>query len=157
MTETDGINLVNAAWPLDGPYTPESLISAARALAELYRYLAHATIGDAARALPNIPDAYPAFGVLMAAARSNQQVLQQVATRIDHLAEIDPTIRHDNGDDAEGNRAAVALIDAAEHLRGAANSAGQMAAALSHASGQLSHIYHEDAEMIDVETVKDGE
>ena len=50
MADVDGIKLVNDTWPLDGPYTPESLVSAAHAIAELYRYLAYATIGGAERA-----------------------------------------------------------------------------------------------------------
>ncbi len=157
MAEVDGIKLVNATWPLDGPYTPESLISAAHAIAELYRYLTHATIGGAERTVPNVPDVYPAFGALTAAAYSNQQALQQLAARLDHFVEFDPHIRHDGGDDAKGNRAAMALIDATEHLEAAARDAGQTGADLSHACGQLSHIYHEDAEIIDLATAQDGE
>lgn len=157
MTRIDGVQLINDNWPLNGPHTPDSLISAAQAVAELYRYLAHATIGDAEQAVPNIPDTYPAFGALTTAARSNQQALQQLATRLDHFADFDPNIRHDEGDDTEGNRAAAMLIDAAEYLRAASSAAGQMGADFSHASGQLSHIYHLDADATDLASSRDGE
>jgi methyl-accepting chemotaxis protein len=144
MTEVDGIKLVNEAWPLDGPYSPESLLSASQAIAELYRYLARATIDGAKTAVPNIPDAYPAFGALMTAANSAEQVMQQLAARVERFAEFDPTVRHDSNSNVEGNQAADALLDAAEYLHSAAGSAGQMGADLSRASGQLSHIYHAD-------------
>ncbi len=123
----------------------------------MYRYLAHATIGGAEKAVPNIPDAYPAFGALTAAAHSNQQALQQLATRLDHFVKSDPHIRHDGGDDSEGNRAAMALVDATEHLQAAARTACQIGADLSHACGQLSHVYHEEAEITDLATAQDGE
>lgn len=152
MTEVDGIKLVNETWPLNGPYSPESLISASQAIAELYRYLAHATIGGAEAAVPNIPDAYPAFGALITAAHSSEQVLQQLAARVDHFADFDPNVRHDSHSNVEGNQAVDALLIAAECLHSAAGSAGQMGADLSRASGQLSHIYHDDADVTDLHT-----
>jgi len=132
------------------PHTAESLLSATQAIGELYRYLAHATISTACGALASFPNLYPIFPTLTAATYSNEQFLHQLAVWAEHFTESDATIRHDDApDDPTRDRAASALLQATEYLCGAARFANQIGANLSHASGHLNHIYHEDAWVVD--------
>lgn len=145
MTDIDGVQLINRVWPPDGPYTAESLISAGQAIAELFRYLARATIRTHSEALRDTTDIYPIFATLATATHSNHQVLRQLGTWAEHTAGFDTTIRHDEApQDRDGHHAAVALLEAAKCLDSAAQSASRMGTDLSGASVRIAHIFYGD-------------
>jgi hypothetical protein len=71
---------IAAAFPVGGPYSGADTTAAGAALAELVRYLAHAT--RHAEALPEPQDAARLLGDLSTALAGLPQVLDQVARRL---------------------------------------------------------------------------
>lgn len=133
----DGTELVAQHWPTNGPHTEESLASAAMAIQELIRYMAHATIGTTLSALPFAQDGYIVVGRLAHAMSSQEQVLRQLSAWANTLA-ADPQLRHDS--DAS---AAMAAIEASEYLRDAAGRADSLGRLLGDAQSALGHLYHD--------------
>lgn len=134
----DGADVVAQHWPLAGPHDEETMASAAMAVEELYRYMAHATIGTELEALPYACDGYTVIGRLATAAHSQRQVLQQLAVWADALTE-DFALCHDIPPGSADDTARAA----AEYLRQAANAAESLANWLRHAQGALGHLYHD--------------
>lgn len=111
-----------ALWPLDGPYTPEQTIAAARTIAGLVRYLNHAT--QSANALES-PSELAAVGANLSAALYNaDQLCRQLA---EHAVRFGQDVRlyDDHGNDPAQTvaevvgalrSAQVPLADAAELL-----------------------------------------
>ncbi|MEV6769927.1 hypothetical protein AB0N05_15000 [Nocardia sp. NPDC051030] len=143
----DGADVVHRHWPLDGPYTAESLVAAADAMGELNRYLAHATICNPQETLPSAPGAYPLFGNLAHSTHTQGEVLQNLARWSVGLAQ-DPSLRHDQQRSAEASTsehtAQVAAEAAAAELRDAADTAGQLGRQLDRVQGLIGHLYHQE-------------
>lgn len=131
----DAVDLVNAHWPTIGPHTDETIASAALAISELYRYLAHAT--RSGKALPYIGDGYRALGGFTAGVSSAQQVMMQLGQWVAGLVDA-PDLRHDNAGDPAGT-AAMAVNE----LVVAAGAFGRAATALGRAQSALGHLYHD--------------
>jgi hypothetical protein len=135
----DGAAVVAKHWPTNGPHTEESLASAAEAIGELVRYMAHATIGTEVSALPYACGGYTVVGRLSTAATSQEQVLRQIAKWADSLS-VDSSLRHDKGADAR-----VCALEAAAYLYDAAINAGRLGHSLEVAQSLLGHLYHDDS------------
>ncbi|QLY33291.1 hypothetical protein H0264_14565 [Nocardia huaxiensis] len=138
----NGVEVVQRHWPLDGPYTAESIVAATDAIGELHRYLAHATIGSARNALPNAPGAYPLFGNLAYSAHIHGEVLRNLSRWAGDLAG-DSSLRHDEYRGPDQTPARTAAQDAAGELRRAAGSSEAVGNAVSNAHGAIGHLYHE--------------
>jgi hypothetical protein len=108
--------LADLVLPLDGPYTPDRVIEAARSVRELVRRLNHATFHAAALRYP--PQLHRTVGALKAAVYELEQAFAQLATRLEAFA-ADPRVEHDSGDDpwADCGEAAHYLRQAAGELR----------------------------------------
>lgn len=142
-TPADGVRWVQDAFPLVGPFTAESVVEAGWAVAELTRYLAHATHRPGAGCLRYAPDVYRLLGALTAAARSMDQVCQQVSEWLTCLAG-DLTLRTDE------LGAAIPADDlaaqAGDQTELAAERCAELAALLAGAHSAVSRLYHEGAE-----------
>lgn len=139
-----GTEIVSAHWPMDGPHSPERIESAAVALAELVRYLNHATMPQH-DVLTGAPHVAGLLSALATAAQREERLCQQLSEWTRRLAD-DPTLRHDRaGDDAEMSRqmAATAATEAAGHLREAADVAEELAAALGRAQRRIERLSHD--------------
>lgn len=134
----DGAEVVAKHWPLAGPHDEETMASAAMAVEELARYMAHATIGTELDALPYACDGYTVIGRLATAAHSERQVLRQLAEWADGLTNAFG-LRHDTPPGSADDTARAA----AAYLREAANAAESLAKWLRHAQGALGHLYHD--------------
>lgn len=119
--------------PLGGPYDPDSVIEAARTIAELVRRLNHATFNRSALAYP--PQLYRAVSSLRSGVYGLQQTFGQLATRLDTFA-ADPRVGHDS------RRAdpATACREAAHAIREAAAALDTVTAPLDAASQITSHL-----------------
>ncbi|MFE3254269.1 hypothetical protein ACFXPS_05620 [Nocardia sp. NPDC059091] len=74
----DRADMVQALWPGYGPHTAESVISATDAIAELWRYLGHATRSGKTEALADPADVYTMVWNLRTAFYRASQVLDQL-------------------------------------------------------------------------------
>lgn len=134
----DATALISQHWPTIGPHIDETIASAAEAIGELYRYLAHAT--RSGKALPYIGDGYRTLGSLAAGASSAQQVAMQLGEWAARMVDV-PDLRHDNS----GNPAATAGTVVNE-LVSTAGAFGRDATALSRVQSALGHLYHDNGE-----------
>lgn len=130
----DGTQLVNQAFPTIGPHTPETMRQAAAAIAELWRYLGHASfqIGQSTPA-----DVYDLVGELRSAEQRAQNVLARLS---DHTATIANNADQYEHDKDGGNVEQCANL-AADFLRNAAGDAKVSADNLDHAAQYLGCIY----------------
>jgi hypothetical protein len=138
----DAEAVIGQHWPLYGPFDHDRSRTAAQLLAEVVRYLHHASANRAA-ALPYASSVYDVVGSLAGAAASLDQVLGQLSARCAELAS-DPTL-YDH--DQRGNHAlAVERAEMArEQLAVAAQAAASLHAALGAAHNHLGHLGHRDA------------
>lgn len=116
----DPYTVVGAPWPVDGPYSPEHTATAARAAAELVRYLNHATRTGAA--LPDPVAVYDTLTALAVTVDGLPQTLRQMAARLSDLAEDDNIAVDSLGEQISPSTAARwasdTLTDAASQLAG---------------------------------------
>lgn len=96
---------------IDGPHTPESTAAAARQIAELVRYLNHATLAD--EALPEPADTARVLGELADAAERMRQLLGQIAGR---LKRYEPLGSDDGNPVASRAETVAAAVAAWAHL-----------------------------------------
>lgn len=129
---TDPTDFVRAHWHSDGPHTPESIASAATAIEELMRYLAHATRGDL-----DVPTLYAVTGSLAHATQISEQVLTQLASSCNALSERDDL----RNDDINADPASAARIAAHELSLGAPEDVRSLRHRLDRAQRQLGHLY----------------
>ncbi|MFD3431328.1 hypothetical protein [Nocardia fluminea] len=129
---TDPTDFVRRLWYSDGPHTPESITSAATAIEELTRYLAHATRGDL-----DVPTLYGATGSLAHAASISEQVLTQLASACTDLS-ARADLRHDT---TGADPASSALIAADELGTEATREVRSLRHRLDSAQQQLGHLY----------------
>jgi hypothetical protein len=134
----DGRALIEAAFPLAGPFDAGRVIAAGAALTELCRYLAHATYHR--RGPRCAPDWYPVLGSLATATHSTRQVYQQIAERLADLAD-DPTLRID----ARGpDESPAALANwAGDLLDSAADYHTVLASLVDQAQSAVGRLYHD--------------
>lgn len=127
-------DLVEQAWPYDGPHDADSVTTAAAAVAELARYLANATWH--AHTLPYASTTYRILGCLNSATWRAVQVIEQLR---DATARQAPNL-YDDRRDRPGPQTATELV---EQLGVVHQLAGQLAEALSKAHGIASHLGNE--------------
>ncbi|WP_435590785.1 hypothetical protein [Nocardia sp. bgisy118] len=143
MPTQTGIDLINQAFSLDGPHTADTVIAAAAAIAELWRYLGHATIGGTRNLLADPADAYSVVGLLSVADRRATDVLERLAGYAVNVGDESTYTKHFGHDDPDGSpdQIQAGMHYAATELRQAANSRRWSASELDRAAGWLSHIY----------------
>lgn len=135
--------LVGTFWNIDGPHSPERTASAALAVDQLTRYLAHATFpGRGAVTLPHGGDVYRQVGEWRSTIGRLQQVLEQLARRAGELAE-DPTLYDDRRGD---HRPAVTALEAQAALEEARQTLAPLDRALGAAHNASGHLGHQMAE-----------
>ncbi|WP_063057261.1 hypothetical protein [Nocardia salmonicida] len=129
---TDPTDFVRGLWYSDGPHTSESIASAATAIEELTRYLAHATRGDL-----DVPTLYGVTGSLAHAASISEQVLTQLASACTALS-ARADLRHDAPD---ADPASSALFAADKLGTEATSDVRSLRQRLDQAQQQLGHLY----------------
>jgi hypothetical protein len=98
MTE-DRVDRVMVEWPLDGPYDPDRTVDAARAIAELVRYLNHATPPWKSDACLKFPSQLGStIGALAGALHSLPQLLDQLGRHAGRFGNM-PNLYDDQGRD----------------------------------------------------------
>jgi len=127
-------DLVAAAFPYDGPHTPERVAAAAETVGDLLRYLANATRSRGA--IPSSPDLGAVLSHLSVVGPRLAQVLQQLDDAAERIAGS-PTLYDDRGEDARHTAvsAASACGEAARTaylLAESIDDAHQLAARLGH-------------------------
>lgn len=134
-TPPGAVDVIGQHWPTIGPHTDETVSSAALAVSELCRYLAHAT--RAGKALPYACDGYTVVGRLATAATAARQVLTQLSDWAADLPQS-PGLRHDAGENATDT-----AVAAAAHLLAATGALDRASSSLARAHSALGHLYHE--------------
>lgn len=138
LRDSDGNPAVAAIvaefWPYDGPHTPETIVSAAAALAELTRHLANATRARAT--LADAPALSAVLGSLSAAASTLPQVLRQLDGSAEDLA-TDLDLYDNQGAPSDQTALRVAV-----ECETAAGRAAQLASVLDHAHQFASRLGH---------------
>ncbi len=129
---TEPTDFVRGLWYSDGPHTPESIASAATAIEELTRYLAHATRGDL-----DVPTLYGVTGSLAHATQISEQVLAQLADSCAALSGRDDL----RSDDINASPSATALIAADALGLAAQRDVRSLRQRLDTAQQQLGHLY----------------
>ena len=87
----DAYEAADHVLPLDGPYQPDQVVTAARLIGELVRRLNRATVTG--HALPSPGDLYGLLGGITEAVAGLGQLLAQLADRADEFAEH-PRLTH---------------------------------------------------------------
>ncbi|WP_306364367.1 hypothetical protein [Nocardia sp. CC227C] len=135
----DRADVVQVLWPTIGPHTAESIGTAAAAISELWRYLAHATHSGQAEGLADPADVYLVVGTLRVATSSAMQVMGQLCEWAMALSEI-PALGHDE----TGVQAAETASDAGYALNEVMLRLQQVRDALDKAAQGLGHLYLAD-------------
>lgn len=80
--QIDRVAAVRELFPPTGPHSPESVIAAAEAISELWRYLGHAFVfgSERIKSLDQVSDAYTLVGNLAEADERASTVLQRLRT-----------------------------------------------------------------------------
>jgi len=136
-------DIITQYWPVDGPHVAVTTIEAGRALAELVRFLNHATgPGHRRSAMPYANVANSLIGFLHSAVASMPQLLGQLSEFLEEQA-TDPTLYDDRrgtpkmpADDTARTAAAV--------LREATHRANHLASALNTAGQHTTHLGNDD-------------
>jgi hypothetical protein len=131
----DPYTVIGAPWPVDGPYSSEHTASAARAVAELVRYLNHAT--RAVAALPDPVAVYDALGALSAATAGLPQTLCQLAGRLTELGEDSNAAVDNLGEPMVPRTAAQLAADALTDAAGQLADTARLLAAAHTLAGRL--------------------
>ncbi|MCP2293633.1 hypothetical protein APR11_000037 [Nocardia amikacinitolerans] len=143
MSTQTGTDLINQAFPIDGPHTADTAIDAAAAIAELWRYLGHAIIGGTRNLLADPADAYTVVGLLSDADRRASDVLERLARYAVNVGDASTYTDHFGHDDPDGSpdQIQAGMHQAATELRLAGSDHDWGASRLDRAAGWLSHIY----------------
>jgi hypothetical protein len=140
--DTTAQNVADQLLALGGPHDPDAVVETARAVAELVRWLNHATFHTSALQYPS--HLYAVVGALNAAVWGLEQTFGQLATRLDRWAD-DPRLRHDEFDANDHAPAANTAAVAADDLRQAATHRPDITRHLESARALTSHLaYRED-------------
>ncbi|WP_280359330.1 hypothetical protein [Nocardia otitidiscaviarum] len=123
---------------MDGPYAVESVVSAADAIAELWRFLARATRGSG-EALAQPSTVYSVIGHLVTAARSAEQVFDQFADWVRGL-EADADLAHDEAP-ADQHFAVDSAEEVFRWFARASFDVAELERHLHEVHAELSHLY----------------
>ena len=143
--DIDRVQVVREMFSTNGPHTPESMIAAAEAIAELWRYLGHATISGTREILTDPADAYTLTGALAAADRSSVDVLERLALYARNIGDESTYTKHFGITDPDGSYDQIQSLmnRVTSHLREAASNQGAAAGWLDRAHSQLSFVYRD--------------
>ena len=142
-SEIYGDDVIQQYWHVDGPHSDVTTREAGRALAELVRFLNHATGPDHARsALPYASLADSLVGSLASAVDGMHQLLNQIGHFLETQAN-DPSLVDDRRD-PDRYPAHVTAITAAEELEHAAQQASALLGSLKRAKQHALHLGNED-------------
>lgn len=125
---------VAAAFPYDGPHTPERVAAAAETVGDVLRYLANATRSRGA--VPTGPDLGAVLSHLSVVGPRLAQVLQQLDIAADRIAD-DPTLYDDSG-----RVAGVTAVSAAVACEQAAHQTTVVADLISEAHQHAARLGH---------------
>lgn len=131
MTAPDRVDDIMAQFPLDGPYDPERTVDAARTIAELVRYLNHATPPWKSADCLEFPSQLGSLlGGLSAGVHNLVQLVDQLRQHADRFGQM-PALYDDAAGDPQETVAEVevSLRTAWANLRPAAHALSQAAAA----------------------------
>lgn len=134
----DRLDVVEALWPIDGPHTAESIVIASAAIAQLWRYLAHATLRSNAEALAEPADVYLTISNLAASGNSAAQVISQLERWTSQVKD-DPGLHHD--ENLPRDLVAGAVVIAGYALDTGSQRFDAVTQQLYKAAGILSHLY----------------
>lgn len=135
----NGTDLINQAFPTIGPHTPDTMRAAADAIAELWRYLGHASfqLGQSTPA-----DVYDLAVNLRTAEDRAANVLDRLS---DHVATIANNADQYGHTDDSGDVESCANL-AADFLRNAAGNTRTAGRRLDHAAQYLGCLYVRETE-----------
>lgn len=141
-TNTDRVTAVRELFSTTGPHTPEQVIAAAEAIAELWRYLGHATT-ETRKVLANPADAYSVTGALAAAERSSVDVLGRLGIWARGIGDESTYTDHFGHDDPDGTQDQIQSVChmAAGYFRDASNNHEVAAQRLDLAQNVLASLY----------------
>lgn len=144
-------DIIQNAWAIGGVYSDENTRTAAWAIAALVRYLNHATDSD--QAVPYLSTADAVISYLHAAATGLEQLLEQLAVRVDTEAHRKSVYNNRDRDDQA--LAADTLAQLKHQILQCRLAAGQLAASLNHAfensSNRLGNLTNNDEQIVDRE------
>lgn len=129
--------LIEQCWPYDGPHSADTVGDAAEAMALLTRYINNAS-RYGTRTLPYAPHTYLVLGSINAVVHGLDQLLDQLATTLRHLAD-DPSLY----DDYRWRPGAGTACAAADRLMLARAEAARLAHQLLAAHELTSHLGHD--------------
>src|SRR5262249_9460033 len=135
----DPDQVIRTAWPTNGPYTAQRTVSAARAAAELVRYLAYAT--RPAAGLPQPADAYDLIGAVRVLLDQLPQTLIQTGRRFAVLAAAPDAALTDPAHPADPQNPAEAAQTVVGGLAAAARTLAGLSARLNPAHTQAGRLY----------------
>ncbi|MFE3000719.1 hypothetical protein ACFXG4_37685 [Nocardia sp. NPDC059246] len=138
LWKIDRTDMVQALFPLEGPHTAESVVAASMAVAELWRYLAHATRYSIAGALTDPADVSVIVANFTVGMRSADQVLGQLSYWAQRLIE-NPALADDR-DRADVARAVAATGEIASWLVEARDDMSMVVRDLGEVSADLGHL-----------------
>ncbi|MFB8001535.1 hypothetical protein [Nocardia sp. NPDC056000] len=134
----DRSDAIEVLWPLRGPHTAESVVTASAAIAHLWRYLGHATIRSDTKGLAEPADVYLAISNLAVAGHSAAQVMSQFKQWTARVND-NPRLVHD--EDLPRDLAARGVAIAGYALDTASQQFDAVTQQLYKATGILSHLY----------------
>ncbi|MGW4121369.1 hypothetical protein [Nocardia sp. NPDC004711] len=134
----DRADVIEVLWPLNGPHTADAIVTASVAIAQLWRYLAHATLRSDAEGLAAPADVFVTVNNLAISGNSAAQVLSQFNQWTDR-AKKQPELAHDEDLPRDLTRGAVTIAGFA--LGSAANQFDVVAQQLYKAASILGHLY----------------
>ncbi len=104
-TNIDRVSAVQQLFPTTGPHTPDQVIAAAEAIAELWRYLGHAFQPRAAviEPLENLSDAYSFVGNLALADQRATEILQRLTYWAAYIGDRSVDTQHSGITDPDGS------------------------------------------------------
>jgi hypothetical protein len=138
MADNNTFDIVERLWPYDGPHSSDTVTTAARAMADLVRYMNKATWNPQ---LLNGPSLYRVLSSLNSVAWGLDQLLVQLA-KVAKTRIADPTMYDDRRDRPAADTARE-VIDAVLAARRAL--AGEPRSGIKRAAQLASHLGHDVA------------
>lgn len=146
MDHVTARGLADQALRLDGPYPPGAVVATAGLVAELVRRLNHAT--TEAAVLPQPSHVHAAIGELAGVVAGLQQLLTQLAARLQQFSADPRRLRHSQHGHVRDSMdfALLDLLHAAADLRRAADASRGTAAAIRSAHARTGYLTVVDAD-----------
>ena len=148
MSDLDARDIISKTWSIDGPHTTDSIYAAADAIAELWRYLGHATFARYTDLEPY--HLYDILGALKPADERSVDVLNRLSDRAAQIASNATEYGKDwaqYGDDVDTSHLVTpAMTDVADDIRAAAMNHRAAATTLGTAQSATDGVYRKDDE-----------